>query len=99
MFGTKYKGQTLAIDIVSISPSADEKTCAVTPQKSGSVTVTMKLVDANGNTLKNLAGEELISEQNLISKAGFFQKIIAFFKKLFGLTKTYPELFKSLFLN
>ena len=42
MFGTKYKGQTLAIDIVSISPSADEKTCAVTPQKSGSVIILLK---------------------------------------------------------
>ena len=43
------------------------------------------LVDANDNPI---APEDT---QDMTSKAGFFQKIIAFFKKLFGLTKTYPE--------
>lgn len=43
-------------------------------------------------------GNEIGSDtQTMTSKAGFFQKIIAFFKKLFGMTKVIPEAFKGLF--
>ena len=46
--------------------------------------ITVKLVDANGNpVLKD--GEEILAEETIKVNAGFFQKIIAFFKfTLFG---------------
>lgn len=67
--------------------SADGTTCTITPQKSGDTIFTATIYDAYGNAVSS-------DEQVMTSKAGFFQKIIAFFKKLFGLTKTYPDIFK-----
>lgn len=32
-----------------------------------------------------------------VGKAGFFRKLIAFFKKIFGMTKVIPEAFKGIF--
>lgn len=31
------------------------------------------------------------------ARAGFFDKIIAFFKKLFGLSKIFPQVYKNVF--
>lgn len=70
--------------------SDDGKTCTITPSKSGDTTFTVTVYDANGNAVCK-------DEQVMTSKAGLFQKIIAFFKKLFGLTKTIPELYKGIF--
>ena len=61
--------------------------CKITPAKSGDTTFTATAYDANGNVISE-------DTQKMISKAGFFDKIIAFFKGLFGLTKTIPEMFK-----
>lgn len=36
-------------------------------------------------------------KQTMTSKAGLFDKIIAFFKNLFGLTKTIPQVFESIY--
>lgn len=83
-------------DGVSISPSDDGKTCAVTSKKSREFTVSMKLVDDNGTVVKNLAGEELVSTQKLSSKAGFFQKIISFLKNLFGMNRVIVQAFKGI---
>ena len=70
--------------------SNDGMTCKITPKSSGDTTITMKVVSADG---------EVIAEdtQKMTSKAGFFDKLIAFFKKLFGLTKTIPQTFKRIF--
>lgn len=65
--------------------SADTLSCKISPKSNGSTTFTAVVVDANENPI---APEDT---QDMTSKAGFFQKIIAFFKKLFGLTKTYPQ--------
>ena len=54
----------------------------------GNVEITVKLVDTNGNPLKDSDGNEISDSENVNVKNGFFQKLIAFFKKLFGLTKT-----------
>ncbi|MBQ4603554.1 MAG: leucine-rich repeat protein [Clostridia bacterium] len=64
--------------------------CKITPSKSGDTIFTATVYDANG---------KIISEdtQVMTSKAGFFDKIIAFFKKLFGLTKTIPQIYKGIF--
>ena len=65
-------------------------TCTISPEKSGDTTFTATLHDANGNPVST-------DEQTMTSKAGFFDKIIAFFKGLFGLSKTYPNVFKGIF--
>ncbi len=54
--------------------------------KKGSVTVSVKLVDANGNDYYE--GAEISDSQSVTVKAGFFQKLINFFKTLFGLNRT-----------
>ena len=65
------------------SVSADGKTCIITPSKSGQTTFTAKVK----------LGNRLISSdtQIMTSKAGFFDKLIAFFKKIFGLLKNYEQ--------
>ncbi len=51
---------------------------------SGTVEVTVKLVDANGNDY-----DDGISDSQKVSvNSGFFQKIISFFKNLFGMNRT-----------
>lgn len=67
-----------------VSTSADGKTCTITPNTKGDSEFTASIVDSNNNVIVS-------DTQKMTSKAGFFQKIIAFFKKLFGLTKVYPE--------
>ena len=64
--------------------------CIITPDKSGDTTFTATIYDAKGNAVST-------DEQTMTSKAGFFDKIIAFFKKLFGLTKTIPEAVKVIY--
>ena len=67
--------------------SSDGTTCKISPSSSGDTTFTATVYDADGNAVS-------ADEQTMTSKAGFFQKIIAFFKKLFGLTKTISNIFK-----
>lgn len=74
----------------SYSVSSDGITCTITPNKMGDTTFTAVVYDANGN-------EVCRDEQIMTSKAGFFDKLIAFFKKLFGLTKTIPEAVKVIY--
>ena len=74
----------------SYSVSADGTTCTTSPNKSGDTTFTAIIYDAEGNIVS-------ADEQTMTSKAGLFDKIIAFFKKLFGLTKTIPEAFNGIY--
>ncbi len=72
------------------STSADGSTCTISPSSKGDTTFTATVYDENEN--------EICSDtQSMTSKAGFFDKIIAFFKKLFGLTKTIPQFYKGVF--
>ena len=64
--------------------SSDGTTCTITPAKSGDTTVTAIVCDAEGNVVS-------ADKQAMTSQAGFIDKIIAFFKKLFGLTKVYDQ--------
>lgn len=73
--------------------SGDGMTCLISPAASGSTTFTAKVVDNKGYVISDEA------TQVMTSKAGFFQKIIAFFKKLFGLTKVYPDALKNVYFN
>ncbi len=74
----------------SYSVSSDGTTCTITPDKKGDTTFTALIYDAEGNIVS-------ADEQTMTSKAGFFDKIIAFFKKLFGLAKTIPEAIKVIY--
>ncbi|MBQ4603034.1 MAG: InlB B-repeat-containing protein [Clostridia bacterium] len=67
--------------------TANGATCEISPEKSGDTTFTATIYDADGNPVS-------VDEQTMTSKAGFFQKIIAFFKGLFGLNKIIPNVFK-----
>lgn len=67
--------------------SADGKTCTITPEKSGETTFTATIYDADGKVVS-------VDDQEMTSKAGFFNKLIAFFKRLFGLTKVIPQIIK-----
>lgn len=71
-------------DNFSFTPSEDGKTCKISPKSKGDTTFTAKIVDKDENTICS-------DEQIMTSKAGFFDKIIAFFKGIFGLSKTYSE--------
>lgn len=64
--------------------SADGTTCTITPSKSGDTTFTVTVYDGNNNAVSE-------DTQVMKSKAGFFDKLIAFFKKLFGLTKVIQQ--------
>lgn len=70
-----------------VSTSADGISCTVTPQASGDTVFTATVVDKDGNEIGS-------DTQTMTAKAGIWQKIVAFFKKLFGLTKVIPELIK-----
>ena len=72
-------------------PSADGMTCGVKSVSKGSATITAKVVDKNGNPVKDANGNEITASQSLTSKAGFFQKLVAFFKKLFGSNMVIPS--------
>lgn len=69
----------------TVQPSADGESCTIISAQSGYTKFTAKVVDEDGNVVATSGVREMQS------KAGFFWKIIAFFKKLFGLTKLYPE--------
>lgn len=72
----------------SLAPSSDGKSCVIKSDKSGSTTITATIYDAGGNKISS-------DTQTMHSKAGFFQKIIAFFRSLFGLIKNYPNFVKE----
>ena len=77
-------------------PSADGMTCGVKSVSKGSATITAKVVDKNGNAVKDANGNEITASQSLTSKAGFFQKLVAFFKKLFGISMVLPCLLEGI---
>ena len=68
----------------NFSYETDGAICEITPEKSGDTVFTATIYDSSGK-------EVIKDEQTMTSKAGFFQKIIAFFKRIFGLTKIYPD--------
>ena len=71
---------------VTIVPSEDGLTCAVTSTSTGDVTITAKYTDANG--------VEHVSEQEIESNASFWQKIVSFFKNLFGISRIIEQVVK-----
>ncbi|MGN0573885.1 MAG: InlB B-repeat-containing protein, partial [Acutalibacteraceae bacterium] len=72
-----------------MSVSADGLTCKILPKSSGKTVFTATVYDKDGNVISS-------DTQEMTAKAGLWQKIVAFFKKIFGLTKTIPEAFKGI---
>lgn len=64
--------------------SDDGDTCYLTATDKGSAEVTLKAVKADGSVYQNYSGTSVSDSQTITAKAGFFQKIISFFKDLFG---------------
>jgi antitoxin component YwqK of YwqJK toxin-antitoxin module len=71
----------------NFSYSANGETCTITPSKSGDTTFTATVYDENGNEISK-------DTQTMKSKAGFFDKFAAFFRKLFGMTKIIQQSIK-----
>lgn len=64
----------------------------------GSVEVTVKVVDSNGKVLVNTNGNEVSDSQKVSVNSSFWQKIVSFFKNLFGINRTVVQsVFKGVF--
>ena len=72
---------------VSTAVSADGTECRVTSIATGNVTVKATVVDENGEVITNSNGDEISDSIMLKSNAGFWQKIVSFFKNLFGVNR------------
>ncbi|MBQ8763672.1 MAG: leucine-rich repeat protein [Clostridia bacterium] len=73
-----------------IEVSDDGLTCTITPKSSGDTTFTANVYNADGKTVCS-------DVQDMTSKASIWDKIIAFFKTIFGLSKTIPQVFRGVF--
>ena len=71
-------------DGVTIKSGNNGTTCEVTSIKNGSVTVTARIVDKNGNEVKGADGKEISASQTIESKVSIWLRIVSFFKNLFG---------------
>lgn len=60
---------------------------------SGSVEITVKVVDENGNPYSE---SDTSASQRVSVNSGFFQKIISFFKNLFGMNRTIIQYFNKI---
>ena len=67
-----------------IETSADGRICIVTPASSGDTVFVATLINEEGNAIAS-------DTQEITSEAGFFQKLIAFFKRIFGLTEIFIQ--------
>ena len=64
----------------------------------GTKTVEVKLVDASGNVLEDADGNEISDSEEVTVKAGFWQKLVSFFKNLFRMNRTIVQsIFKGVF--
>ncbi len=89
---TTTNGKILKIvnENITCTKHTDCVTCMVESVGNGSAEITGTVVDKNGKPIIQ-DGKEIEVSYKMNSKAGFFQKLIAFFKKLFGLLKTYQQ--------
>ena len=74
-------------DGVTIQEFGNGEMCYVTSDKSGDISITIKAVHENGEPALDVDGNEIYSEITLKSNAGFFWRIISFFKNLFGIDR------------
>lgn len=69
----------------------EEGNCTAVSNASGTTTFTAKVKLADETYALDENGDELKAEVTINSKAGFFQKLIGFFKGLFGLHKIHDK--------
>ena len=69
----------------SLYGEGDNEKCVVQVVGSGDTTVRAVVCDRDGNPVQDENGNEISASVKLTAKAGFFQRLIAFFKKLFGI--------------
>ena len=72
-----------SFDGESIKGDGDNEKCSVYVVNSGDTTVKATVCDKDGKPVLDENGKEISSSVKLTAKAGFFQKLIAFFKNLF----------------
>ena len=72
---------------MSVNPSDDGMTCKVTSIQNGIVTIKATIADENGEPLLDDEENEISSSVQLTSKVNFWQKIVSFFKNLFGISR------------
>lgn len=73
-----------------MSVSDDGLTCKISPRANGKTTFTVIVYDKDGKVISS-------GTQIMTANAGLWQRIVAFFKNIFGLTKTIPQIFKGVF--
>lgn len=56
--------------------------------ESGAKTVEVRLTDSDGNPYTDVKGSDIVDSEKITINAGFFQKLISFFKNLFGINRT-----------
>lgn len=61
--------------------------CRVTSIANGSATFAAVLVDENGKAVTDENGNEINAVITITSRAGFWQKLVSFFKNLFGINR------------
>ena len=74
----------------NMSVSDDGMTCKISPRANGKTTFTITVYDKDGKVISS--GIQVIT-----ANAGLWQRIVAIFKNIFGLTKTIPQIFKGAF--
>lgn len=79
---------------VEISPSPDGSSCYVRSVGSGTAYITVRAVYDDGSAVQNIDGKEAYATQKIISRDGAWQRLIAFFKRLFGISTVIPFLSK-----
>ena len=67
-----------------VEQSADGKSCTIISSASGESVITLNLVNSSGTVLDS-------AQVTMTSKAGFFDKIIAFFRMIFGGAEIKPN--------
>lgn len=77
---------TQGSDAVTIAPSEDGMSCAVTSVGSGDVIVTTYFVGEDGEYV-TCEGQKFYGNMDLTSDAGFISKFIDFIKTLFGMSR------------
>lgn len=78
-------------DTVEIEPSADGKSCSIEGVGDGKSTVFVRVVDADGNPMRDIYGTEIYDSEVVDVDGGFFQKIVSFFKNLFRMDRTVTQ--------
>lgn len=84
----KWTADSNAVKITSFG-----STCEIEAIKSGTVTITLNILDENGEELPWAIDEDgnevgFVDTQTIKVKTGFFQMLASFFKNIFGINRT-----------